>query len=63
MPKEQVDRGAYNRMRPIYCKELNVTFLSGMYAAEHFNVGKSAISNVIKSKGKLYKQYSLEKVA
>jgi group I intron endonuclease len=63
MPKEQVDQGAYNRMRPIYCKELNVTFLSGVYAAEHFNVGKSAISNVIKSKGKLYKQYSLEKVA
>ena len=61
--QEQIDKGARNRWVPIYCKELNVTFLSATYTAEYFKVGKSAISNVIKSKGKLHKQYSFERVA
>ena len=59
----QIDKGARNRWVHLYCKELNITFLSATYAAEYFKVGKSAISNVIKSKGKLHKQYSFEKVA
>lgn len=61
--QEQIDKGARNRRVHLYCKELNITFLSATYAAEYFKVGKSAISNVIKSKGKLHKQYSFEKVA
>lgn len=63
MPIEGVEKSSRGRYKHIYCEELGVTFISGRHAAKHFSVVPSAISNVVKSKGKLYGKYSLAKVA
>jgi group I intron endonuclease len=60
---EAIQRIAKAKWRPVYCKELQVTFLSGKFAAEYFGVGHTAISNAIKSKGRVGGKYTLQKVA
>lgn len=48
---------------PIFCAELQTTFLSGKDAAKYLGVCPATISKYIKSKGKVGGLYTLEKVA
>ena len=63
MPREGVEKSSRGRYKHIYCEEIGVTFISGGHAAKHFDVVPSAISNILKSKGKLYGKYRLARVA
>lgn len=51
------------KWKPVYCPELQTTFLCGKYAAEYLGVLRTSVANAVKSKGKLLQQYSLEMVA
>lgn len=53
--KEEIERTARAKWKPVYCKELKVSFLNQKYAAEHLNVVTSAITQAIKNKGKVAK--------
>jgi len=48
-----VDKMAKSKWKPVYCKELAVSFLNQKYAAEYLGVVKSAITQAIKNKGKV----------
>jgi group I intron endonuclease len=52
-PRSAVDKTARSKWKPVYCKELEVSFLSQKYAAEHLNVLTTSVSNAIKNKGKV----------
>ena len=53
--QESVDKTAKSKWKPVYCKELEVSFLNQKYAAEYLNTVKSAITQAIKNKGKVAK--------
>ena len=61
--KEVIDRIAKAKHKPIYCKELECTFLSQKHAAEHFGVRCTTITESIKRKGKVHRQYTLIRVS
>jgi group I intron endonuclease len=61
--KPILEKIAKAKHKPVYCKELECTFLSQKHAAEHFGVGRTAITESIKRKGKVHKQYTLIRVA
>jgi hypothetical protein len=63
MPREAVESAARAKWKPVYCPELQVSFLCGKYAAEYFGVVRASVSNAVKQKGKLLRKYSLEAVA
>jgi len=48
--------------KPVFCKELNITFLSMKYAAIFIGFHPATISAAIKNKTKIDKKYSFEKV-
>jgi hypothetical protein len=50
------------KWKPVYCPELQTTFLCGKYAAEYLGVLRTSVANAVKSKGKLLHKYSLEMV-
>jgi group I intron endonuclease len=54
---------ARSKWRPVYCPELACTFLSMTAAAEFLGVLKTSVSNAVRQKGRVLRQYSLEKVA
>jgi hypothetical protein len=54
-PKEEVFKTAKAKWKPVFCKELGVSFLNQKYAAEYLNVVKSAVTQAIKNKGKVAK--------
>lgn len=60
--KETLDRIAKTKYKPVYCKELEFTFLSQKHAAEYFNLGSTAITEALKRKGKVKSQYTLIRV-
>lgn len=62
MSLSAVEKSARAKWKPVYCNELQVSFLSGLHAADYFGVVRSTVSNAIKQKGKLLKKYSLELV-
>jgi group I intron endonuclease len=63
MPKDSVKKTAQAKWRPLYCKELQITFLCGKYAAEYLGVLRTSICNAVKNKGKVSEnQYTFEKV-
>ena len=51
--KLAIDKMAKTKWKPVYCKELEVSFLNQKYAAEQLGVVKSAITQAIKNKGKV----------
>lgn len=61
--REAVEKSARAKWKPLYCPEIQVTFLCGKYAAEYFGVLHTSVSNAVKQKGKLLRKYSLEMVA
>lgn len=60
--KETLDRIAKTKYKPVYCKELEFTFLSQKHAAGYFNLGSTAITEALKRKGKVKSQYTLVRV-
>jgi group I intron endonuclease len=63
MPKSSVEKSARSKWKPLYCPEIQTTFLCGKYAAEYFGVLNTSVSNAVKQKGRLLRKYSLEMVA
>lgn len=63
IPREAVERSARAKWKPVYCPELQISFLCGKYAAEYFGVVRTSVSNAVRQKGKLLRKYSLELVA
>lgn len=51
--RASVDKTARSKWKPVYCKELEVSFLSQKHAAEHLNALTTSVSNAIKNKGKV----------
>jgi group I intron endonuclease len=63
MPKDSIQKSARAKWCPLYCKELQITFLSGKFAAEYLGVLATSICNAVKNKGKVSEnQYTFEKV-
>jgi hypothetical protein len=60
-PKEEVERTAKAKWKPVYCKELEVSFLNQKYAAEYLNTSKANVSQLI-NKGKVKGLYTLIRV-
>lgn len=60
---DTVARIARSKWKPVYCPELQCSFLSQKAAAEHFGVVRASITNAIKQKGKVGRIYTLEAVA
>jgi group I intron endonuclease len=58
-----LEKIAKTKHKPVYCKELECTFLSQKHAAEHFGVRHTTITESIKRKGKVHRQYTLTRVA
>lgn len=52
---ESVFKTAKAKWKPVFCKELGVSFLNQKYAAEYLNVARSAVTQAIKNKGKVAK--------
>jgi group I intron endonuclease len=50
-----IDKMAKSKWKPVYCKELEVSFLNQKYASEYLNVVPAAVSQAIKNKGKVAK--------
>lgn len=63
MPRHIVENLARLKWKPLYCPEIQTTFLCGKYAAEYFGVLQTSVANAVKQKGKLLRKYSLEMVA
>jgi len=54
---------AQAKWKPVYCPELQCSFLSQNAAAEYLGVLRTSVANAVKQKGKLLRKYSLERVA
>jgi len=63
MSRETVERIARSKWKPVYCPELETTFLSRRAAAEFLGVLRTSVSNAIKQKGKVKREFSLVEVA
>jgi hypothetical protein len=53
---------ARTKWKPVYCPELACSFLSMAAAADYLGVLRTSVSNAIKQKGRVLRQYSLELV-
>ena len=62
MPPEAIEKSARAKWKPLYCPEIQTSFLCGKYAAEYFGVLRTSVANAVKQKGKLLRKYSLEMV-
>lgn len=60
---EAKEKIAKAKFKPIYCPELQISFLSQKYAAEYLNALPTSVANAIKSKGKVNRNYTLVRVA
>lgn len=60
---ETAQRIARAKWKPVYCPELQCSFLSQKSAAEFLGVLTTSISNAIKQKGRVAQKYTLIKVA
>jgi group I intron endonuclease len=54
---------AQAKWKPVYCRELQCSFLSQKAAAEYLGVLKTSVANAVKQKGKVARMYTLEMVA
>lgn len=63
MPVSAVAATAKAKWKPVYCPELQASFLSQKHAAEFFGVQHTSVCNAVKQKGKVKRQFSLVRVA
>jgi group I intron endonuclease len=54
--------GARKKWKPVYCEELQVTFLSNKHAAAYLEVDDTTVCKVIKNKGKVKRLFTLVRV-
>jgi len=50
------------KWKPVYCPQIQCSFLSRKFAAEYLGVLKTSISNAIKQKGMVANMYTMESV-
>ena len=62
MSTDAVRKSAIAKYKPLYCEELGCTFLSQAHAADHFQLGRTAITEALKRKGKVRGLYTLVRV-
>jgi group I intron endonuclease len=60
--KESIAKTAKSKWKPVYCKELEVSFLNQKYAAEYLGYAKSTITESLKRKGKVDNKFTLVRV-
>lgn len=60
--KEAIEKAARSKWKPVYCKELDVSFLNQKFAAEYLGYAKSTITEALKRKGKVDKKFTLVRV-
>jgi hypothetical protein len=60
---DTVAKMARTKWKPVYCRELQCSFLSQKAAAEYLGVLKTSVANAVKQKGKVARMYTLEMVA
>jgi len=58
-----VEKIARSKWKPVFCREMQTSFLSQKHAAEYFGVGESAIANAVANKGRVQYKYTLARVA
>lgn len=61
--KESVAKTAQAKWKPVYCKELQCSFLSQKAASEFLGALRTSVSNAVKRKGRVAGKYTLEQVA
>jgi group I intron endonuclease len=62
-PEISKERMIRAKWKPVYCPELQCSFLSQNAAAMYLGVLCTSVANAVKQKGKLLRKYSLERVA
>lgn len=62
MSASAVYKSAKAKWKPLYCKELEITFLSQKAAAEYVGSLVTSVANAIKNKGKVQNKYTLIRV-
>jgi group I intron endonuclease len=62
MPANAIAASARKKWKPVYCPELQTTFLSRLAAAEYIGVGKTAISEALRHTRKVAGKYTLREV-
>jgi len=62
MSSSAIYKSAKTKWKPIFCKELNITFLSQKAAAEYIGSLVTSVANAIKNEGKVQNKYTLVRV-
>jgi group I intron endonuclease len=60
---DTVAKMARAKWKPVYCRELQCSFLSQKAAAEYLGVLRTSVANAVKQKGRVSRMYTLEMVA
>lgn len=60
--KSAAYKTAKAKWKPVYCKELEVSFLNQKYAGEYLGYAKSTITESLKRKGKVDNKFTLVRV-
>lgn len=63
MKVSSVEKSARAKWKPVYCQELQCSFLSQKAAADFLGVLRTSVTNAVKHKGRVAGKYTLEKVA
>ena len=61
-PRDAVEKTTRSKWKPVYCKELEVSFLNQKFAAEYLSTSKANVSQLICKKGKVGGKYTLVRV-
>jgi group I intron endonuclease len=59
---DTVAKMARAKWKPVYCRELQCSFLSQKAAAEYLGVLRTSVANAVKQKGRVSRMYTLEMV-
>lgn len=62
MKNSSVEKSARAKWKPVYCPELQCSFLSQKAAADFLGVLRTSVTNAVKQKGRVAGKYTLEKV-
>lgn len=62
MPTNAIFATARSKWKPVYCPELQVTFLSRLAAAEYIGVAKTTVSEAVRHARKVAGKYTLREV-
>ena len=60
--QDDIAKTAKAKWKPVYCKELAISFLNQKYAADFFGTVAGNISQLIANKGKVKNKYTLVRV-